>query len=277
MTTRSLFLLVFALCLCVSGCAKSRAELEVEKLENTAPHQEYYLGRGVAATLLGQYKALNTLAANEYFNLLGQSLAMHSTMPDTFGGYHFLLLDSMEINAFAAPGGLILVTRGLVQCTTNEDELAAVLAHEIAHVQLRHGINSLIEAHKADHKAGTAIGIVTLPLNLLSHGVTGMLFGLVYEHGIQGMVKTMAANGYSREAELAADQAALVILREAGYSEAGLSSMLRNMSARLTPGSGFGKTHPPPADRLNALGNSDKVPANPVRQARYQAALADVI
>jgi len=276
MTMRTLSLLVFVLCLCI-GCAKSSGEREVEKLENTAPHQEYYLGRGVAATLLGQYRALNSQAANEYLNLLGQSLAMHSTMPDTFIGYHFLLLETTEINAFAAPGGLILVTRGLVQCTSNEDELAAVLAHEIAHVQLRHGIESLKAAHKADDKTSKGIGLVLLPLNLLSHGVVGLLVGLTYEYGIKDIVKTMAANGYSREAEFAADQAALAILREAGYSEAGLSSMLRSMSTRLTPGSGFGKTHPSPADRLSALGDFGKTPDNPVRQARYQAALADVI
>ena len=270
MTKRTLPLFVCILCLCV-GCDKSRAELEVEKLENTGPHQEYYLGRGVAATLLGQYRAMNSQVANEYLNILGQSLAMYSTMPDTSGGYHFLLLESTEINAFAAPGGLILITRGLVQCTTNEDELAAVLAHEIAHVQLRHGIESLKAAHKADHKAGIVLTIVSAPL-----GIAALPLGLVYEHGIKDMVKTMASNGYSREAELAADQAALVILREAGFSEAALSSMLQNMSTRLVAGSGFGKTHPPPADRLSALGASGKVPANPVRQARYQAALADV-
>jgi predicted Zn-dependent protease len=202
---------------------------------------------------------------------------MHSTMPDTFNGYHFLLLDSAEINAFAAPGGLILVTRGLVQCTTNEDELAAVLAHEIAHVQLRHGVNSLIAANKAHAKGDRTAKVVGAILGQVTVGLGDVLVRVTYEHGISDMVKTMASNGYSREAEFAADQAALVILREAGYSEAGLSSMLQNMSKRLVAGSGFGKTHPPPADRLSALGASDKAPANPVRQARFQTALAGVI
>jgi predicted Zn-dependent protease len=90
------------------------------------------------------------------------------------------------------------------------------------------------------------------------------------------MVQTLAVNGYSRGAELEADQAALGILRGAGYSEAALASMLRSMSARLTPGAGFGKTHPSPADRLKALGASGSVPANPVRQERFQAALVNV-
>ena len=149
MTSRTLSLLLLGLCLCICGCVSASSAISVatstihaapklaKSAEDFTPDQEYYLGRGVAATLLGQYRALRTPAANEYLNLLGQSLAKYSTKPNTFGGYRFLLLDTPEINAFAAPGGLILVTRGLAQCAANEDELAAVLAHEIAHVQLR--------------------------------------------------------------------------------------------------------------------------------------------
>ena len=281
-TTRSLVLLL--LCLCASGCnpastainiaqSTTRAAPELAKsAEDFTPDQEYYLGRGVAANLLGRYRALHTPAANDYLNILGQSLARYSTMPSTFGGYHFLLLDSQEINAFAAPGGLILVTRGLVQCTSNEDELAAVLAHEIAHVQLRHGIGSIKQARKTE-------ALMTLGSIAASHApspVSLSSLNSLFGGAINDMVHTMAVNGYSRGAELDADKAALGILRGAGYSEAALGSMLRAMSARLTPGSGFGKTHPSPADRLKALGVSGAAPANPVRQERFQTALAGV-
>jgi len=286
MTTRILFLfLLSVLCLCANGCINPAstainvatsvthsAPALAKSAEDFTPEQEYYLGRGVAATLLGQYRPLRAPAANDYLNLIGQSLARYSTMPNTFGGYHFLLLESSEVNAFAAPGGLVLVTRGLVQCTNNEDELAAVLAHEIAHVQLRHGMGSIKQARKTE--ALMTLGSIAAsnapsPVSLSS---LNSLFG----GAIGDMVQTMAVNGYSRGAELEADRAALVILRGAGYSEAALASMLRTMSGRLTPGSGFGKTHPSPADRLKALGASGSVPANPVRQERYRAALADV-
>jgi len=284
MTTRTLSLLVCALCLYVSGCVSAGTAISIatstahtaptlaKSMEDFTPDQEYYLGRGVTATLLGKYRALRAPAANEYLNLLGQSLTKHSTMPNTFGGYHFLLLDSLEINAFAAPGGLILVTRGLVQCTSNEDELAAVLAHEIAHVQLRHGIGSIKQARKTEALmtlGSIAASAAPSPVSLSS---LNSLFG----GAINDMVQTMAVNGYSRGAELDADQAALAILRGAGYSEAGLASMLRAMNARLTSGGGFGKTHPSPAVRLAALGVSGNVPANPIRQERFQAGLADV-
>ncbi|MDR0239903.1 MAG: M48 family metalloprotease [Deltaproteobacteria bacterium] len=285
MKTHALSLLVFGLCLCVSGCVSpagtainiasstvQAAPTLAKSAEDFSPEQEYYLGRGVAATLLGQYRPLRAPAADDYLNLLGQSLAKYSTMPNTYGGYHFLLLESSEVNAFAAPGGLILVTRGLVQCTNNEDELAAVLAHEIAHVQLRHGVGSIKQARKTEALmtlGSIAASTAPSPVSLSS---LNSLFG----GAISDMVQTMAVNGYSRGAELEADQAALAILRGAGYSEAALASMLRNMSARLTPGAGFGKTHPSPADRLKALGVSGSVPANPVRQERFQAALANV-
>ena len=284
MKTHALAVL-FGLCLCVSGCVSpvgtamniatstaSSAPKLAKSAEDFTPDQEYYLGRGVAATLLGQYRPLRAPAADDYLNLLGQSLAKYSTMPHTFGGYHFLLLESSEINAFAAPGGLILVTRGLVQCANNEDELAAVLAHEIAHVQLRHGVGSIKQARKTEALmtlGSIAASAAPSPVSLSS---LNSLFG----GAINDMVQTMAVNGYSRGAELEADQAALAILRGAGYSEAALASMLRNMSGRLTLGSGFGKTHPSPVDRLKALGSAGSVPANPIRQERFQAALANV-
>jgi len=283
MKTRALLLCLSGLCLWASGCVSPvgtainvassvahSAPTLAKSLEDFTPEQEYYLGRGVAATLLGQYRAWRTPEANDYLNLLGQSLARYSTLPNTFGGYHFLLLDSPEINAFAAPGGLILVTRGLAQCATTEDELAAVLAHEIAHVQLRHGIGSIKQARRTEAlmtlgsiAASNAPGPV--PVSTLNS-----LFG----GAISDMVQTLALNGYSRGAEFEADQAALPILRGAGYSEAALASMLRNMNARLTTGSGFGRTHPSPHDRIEALKVSGSAPGNPVRQKRFEASLA---
>ena len=282
MIARALPLLLLCLLLCAGGCVTTGTAIDMARstiqaaptlaksLEDFTPEQEYYLGRAVAATMLGQYRPLRAPGANEYLNLLGQSLARHSTMPDTFGGYRFLLLDSPEINAFAAPGGFILVTKGLALCAANEDELAAVLAHEIAHVQLRHGIGSIHRARRTESlKTLASIAASAAPAQTQINALNS-LFG----DTVNDMVQTMAVSGYSRSAELQADQAALAILRGAGYSEAGLASMLRTMEARLTPGSGFGKTHPSPAVRLKALKVSGDVPENPVRQARFQAALA---
>ena len=69
-----------------------------------------------------------------------------SDLPAIFGGYHFLVLNSNDINAFATPSGLVFVTRGLLRCCRDEDALAAVLAHEIGHIQLRHGMQAIEKA-----------------------------------------------------------------------------------------------------------------------------------
>jgi beta-barrel assembly-enhancing protease len=95
----------------------------VEKtFEDITPAQEYYIGRAVAATVLCTYRPFDQQQANAYLNLLGQTVAQFSLKPETFGGYHFLLLDTDEINAFAAPGGLIMISRGMVRCCRSEDE-----------------------------------------------------------------------------------------------------------------------------------------------------------
>ncbi len=102
--------------------------------------QEHYLGRAIAAAILDKYGLYKDPSANRYVTLVGQTVAAHSDLPQTFGGYRFLILDSDEVNALAAPGGIIFITRGMLRACENEDQLAAVLAHEVAHVQARHGV-----------------------------------------------------------------------------------------------------------------------------------------
>ncbi|MCX8107663.1 MAG: M48 family metalloprotease, partial [Verrucomicrobiae bacterium] len=108
--------------------------------ESITPEQEYYIGRAVAATILKTYRPYEDETANRYLTVLGQALALASDRPETFCGYHFLILDTDEINAFAMPGGLIFVSRGLLRCCKHEDAVAAVLAHEIGHVECQHGL-----------------------------------------------------------------------------------------------------------------------------------------
>lgn len=122
----------------------NRTAQAVEKtFKDITPEQEYYIGRSVAATVLNAYKPFDRDAANEYLNLLGQTLAQASDKPETFGGWHFLILDTDEINAFSAPGGLVMISKGMIRCCKTEDALAAVLAHEIGHVQNQHGLKAI--------------------------------------------------------------------------------------------------------------------------------------
>ena len=220
-----------------------------DSFQELTDEQEYYIGRAVGATLVSRYKPWQRENADQYLNVMGQSLAQFSALPQTFGGYHFLVLDSDEINAFAAPGGLIFVTRGMLRCCPDEESVAAVLAHEIGHVQHRHGLQAIQKSHLTSALAtlGTESAKAYAPGELAS--LTG-----AFEESINDTVTTMVNSGYSRAFEREADVAAVAILRRSGYSPAGLVVMLEEMKKRLEPGSpGFGRTHPTPESRIEEL------------------------
>lgn len=243
--------------------------------EDFTPEQEYYIGRAVGATLLTRYHPLNDPRANAYVNEVGQALAMFSDMPQTFGGYHFLIMDSPEINAFAAPGGLIFITRGMLRCCSGENALAAVLAHEIAHVQGKDALRAIKRSRVTE--AFTIIGG-----EAVKHAVGGDLAQLtsIFTDSIGDIMGTMVNNGYSKALEYQADKTAITILTRTGYDPAGLPDMLTEMQKRLTPGGhDFAKTHPAPADRITQLASLARVAEihePPARIARFKAALGNI-
>jgi predicted Zn-dependent protease len=257
--------------------AAKSGEAVAKSFQDITPEQEYYVGRAVGANILAQYPPLEAAAANSYLNLLGQSLAQLSDRPETFGGYHFLILDSAEINALSAPGGLIFVSRGLLACADSEDGVAAILAHEIGHVVRQHGLKAIKTARFKD--AGLAIGKAAVeelgPSELAK--VTAAFSGT-----IDDITSTLVNSGYSRSAEKEADLAAVEILKRAGYDPNALVRMLKVMESRLKPGGpGFGKTHPDPEDRIasvqEAIASAGVPPAAPpARKSRYQAALGRI-
>jgi predicted Zn-dependent protease len=257
--------------------AAKSGEAVAKSFQDITPEQEYYVGRAVGANILAQYPPLEAAAANSYLNLLGQSLAQLSDRPETFGGYHFLILDSAEINALSAPGGLIFVSRGLLACADSEDGVAAILAHEIGHVVRQHGLKAIKTARFKD--AGLAIGKAAVeelgPSELAK--VTAAFSGT-----IDDITSTLVNSGYSRSAEKEADLAAVEILKRAGYDPNALVRMLKVMESRLKPGGpGFGKTHPDPKDRIasvqEAIASAGVPPAAPpARKSRYQAALGRI-
>ncbi len=241
--------------------------------DEISPSQEYYLGRAVTATILNNYKPYTNAVANQYINLLGQTLALASDMPETYGGYHFLILDTEEINAFAAPGGLILISRGLLRCCPNETAVAAVLAHEIGHVENEHGLKAISKSRWTTLLTTTA---AEAGKTMGSQEVAQLTTTL--EGSISDITATMVNSGYSRKFEKQADQAAIKILRRTGYNPMGLTVMLREMDARLKkhPG-GFGKTHPDPQERIKEtaglVDDAKPVEPPPVRAKRFRDAL----
>ena len=248
----------------------NRGAAAVEKtFQDITPEQEYYIGRSVAATILSTYKPLDREAATAYLNVLGQTLAMSSDKPETFGGYHFAIMDTDEINAFAAPGGLIMVSRGLMRCCRSEDALAAVLAHEIGHVEKQHGLKAISKG-----RLTSALTILAVEAGKNLGGENLAQVTKAFEGSIGDITGTLINSGYSRQLEFQADAAAVIILRRVGYNPEGLVDMLTQMQQTLKPGShGFGTTHPPPQARIAALRKALGAPVAltepPARQARF--------
>lgn len=247
---------------------KRSAEALEKTFEDITPEQEYYIGRAVMASVLQTYRPWDNAAANRYVNLLGQTLARASDQPETFGGYHFLILDSDDINAFAAPGGLIAITRGMLRLCRTEDALAAVLAHEVGHVQNKDGLRAIKR------------GRLTSALTLISTEATKQFAGQelaelteAFEGSIDDITGTLMNSGYSRGLEYQADEAAVLILRRVGYAPQGLTDMLAEMKKSLRPeGLDFAKTHPDPEDRIRQIRRKldDAPPAGETPEARQR-------
>jgi len=242
-------------------------------LEKFTPEQEYYIGRSVGAIVVSKYSPYDNPQLNQYINTIGQTLAAASDLPEIFGGYHFLVLDSNDINAFATPSGLIFVTRGLIRCCRSEDALAAVLAHEIGHIQLRHGMQAIEKARMTE--ALTVIATEGAK-NLGSREVAQLT--QTFSGAISDIANTMINNGYSRSFEYQADQSTITILRRVGYHPGGLIDMLQTMTKNIKPGGlDFAKTHPAPQNRIDEIlknkGTFTVVASPKSREDRFQKAI----
>lgn len=247
-----------------------------KSFQDITPEQEYYIGRTVGAVILDKYKPYDSQKANMYVNILGQTLAQASDLPETYGGYHFLIQDSDEVNALAAPGGLIFITRGILRCCEHEDAVAAVLAHEIGHIQNKHGLRAIRTSRLTE--ALTIIGVESAKA---FGGEELARLTESFEDSISDITKTLINSGYSRSFESQADMAALTIMQRVGYDPNGLVDMLNVMQKRLKPGGlDFAKTHPSPASRIadiqGVIGTYKTVSSPGSRRTRFMNALGNV-
>ena len=240
--------------------------------EEITPEQEYFIGRAVAAHILSRYSIWNgNPALTAYLNRICRAIVINSPRPDIYNGYFVMILDSNEINAFATPGGHIFVTRGLVSSANSEDALAAVIAHEIAHIQLQHGIKAIRTSRITQALlvtgASTAGAVTGYDINELTD---------IFNESVGEIVTTMVNNGYSQTQEFDADNLALNMLASTGYSPSGLIDMLRELQ-RVQSGQsgGFSKTHPSPAQRISnaerSVGRYSVTDTRSYRQARFRA------
>jgi predicted Zn-dependent protease len=237
------------------------------------PSEEHYIGRSVAAEILAMpaYAPSDDEALADYLNKVGNGVAMSSdAVRATFNGYRFAVLATDEVNAFATPGGTIFVTRGMIRRTKNEDELACILAHEIAHVTLRHGLAAIQQGNllTAFKYLGRSAAGATLEGEELQQ-VTA-----AFDGSIQDIVGSLVKNGYSKDAEYAADELGAKLATDAGYDSGALRAFLSRLGGEGGQG-GLFTTHPAPGDRLTHLTATPAPAADPkglaVRDQRYAA------
>jgi predicted Zn-dependent protease len=199
--------------------------------------KEIQMGRQLAAEIERQVKLLNDPTITEYVNRVGQNIVRNS---DAKVPFTIKVVESDEINAFALPGGFFYVNSGLILAADDESELAAVMAHEIAHVAARHGTK---QASKAE-----LVNFASIPLIFMG-GVGG--FAL---RQAAGFLIPMQFLQFSRSDEAEADYLGLQYLYKTGYDPGAMVSFFEKLQAKeaARPGSvsKMFSTHPPTGDRI---------------------------
>ncbi len=165
-------------------------------------NQEIAIGRQNDAEIKKQYKVYGSKALQDYVNSVGQRIAKQSHRPDL--QYHFTVLDTPDINAFALPGGYVYITRGILAYLNSEAEMAAVLGHEIGHVTARHGVRQQSAAQAAN--IGITIASIFVPeINSMGgQNITNIIGGALL-------------SGYGRDHELEADRLGAEYLTRTDY------------------------------------------------------------
>jgi predicted Zn-dependent protease len=246
-----------------------------KSFQDLDPSEEHFIGRSVAAEILAlpRYPLADDESQLAYVERVGHGIvATNDDVLLPFLDYRFGILATDEVNAFACPGGLILVTRGLLAAARTEDELAAVLAHEVAHVTLRHGVAAIKQANLT--AAFGYLGAGAAQATLSDEDMAKLTD--VFDDSVSDIVQTLVTSGYSRDAELAADQLARQFLAGTGYDPQGLARVLGRMSS--SGAGGMLATHPAPEDRIEALGSPlayvADAAATAKRDARHAAVFA---
>ncbi|MBQ7970001.1 MAG: M48 family metallopeptidase [Treponema sp.] len=227
----------------------STTESVYKVTEQITPENEYYIGRATAAIILNDYDLYNEPNLTRYLNKICGAITINSEKPDLYNGYYVAVLDSDEINAMATPGGHILITRGLLKCTSNEEELASVIAHEIAHIQKQHSISAI----KTSRFKDLSLNVASLAINESDNDEAKQIMS-VFGDSVDDVVSSLVLNGFSQEQEFEADAYALELLNNAGYNPHSIVNMLKTLEQnQANHKRGFVKTHPEPKKRIKKI------------------------
>jgi predicted Zn-dependent protease len=221
--------------------------------------EERQLGEQISTRLVTDFGVYQDKEVAKYVTLVGTVVAKESSRPDL--KWEFIVLDTDAVNAFAAPGGLIHVTRGLLGLAKHEAELAGVLGHEITHVTEKHTVNAI--------QQGKLVSLGSEAAS--SRGVRNDLIAKVAERGYH-----MILDGeFSRKDENEADQKGVRLANKLGYDPRGLVEVLKKIDARNAASderNGLFASHPATRERISDLERqigSEKLAGKATVQARY--------
>lgn len=241
--------------------------------EDITPENEYYIGRSVAATILQTYPVYENPLQEKYVNQIAQTIITNSDMPDLYNGYHVKILDTDDMNAFATSGGHIFVTKGLLNCAKSEDAIAAALAHEISHIQLKHSSSAIKASRYTDFMTTVAGAALTMK--------DEMELADIMDDCVSGVVNQLVTKGYSKDQEFKADEYAMQLMVSAGYNPGEMISLLTAMKEICDNQNdttiALLKTHPEPQrriekaqDTLKSMRKLELPEKSAKRQARFE-------
>ncbi len=221
---------------------------------------ERKIGEDVSARVRKEFGVYQDAAVTKYVTLVGTILAKASARPDL--DWQFIVLDTDGVNAFAAPGGIVHITRGALGLIKSEAELAGVLGHEVSHVARKHTVKSIEQNKRV--KLGTDIAAGSREwLNALTDAA--------YDNIVE--------RGFDRGDENDADQEGIRLANKAGYNPSGLATFLTKLMERNKGESernGLFASHPETEDRIARIGKqikSEKLNATAMVTPRYAAAI----
>jgi beta-barrel assembly-enhancing protease len=222
--------------------------------------EERQIGQQVSDKLVETFGVHQDPAVTKYVTLVGTVLAQGSTRPAL--DWQFIVLDTDGVNAFAAPAGLVHITRGLLGLIKNEAELAGVLGHEITHITEKHTVNAIFQAD-------------AIKLGSDSVGSTGGLAQSLITEIAEQAFKNIYNNAFSRKDENEADEKGVQLANKIGYAPTGLTSVLtklveRNKDAKEP--NGLFASHPVIKDRITNIEKvirERKLAATATVQPRY--------
>jgi len=257
------------LLLCASLTFPAPAVSAAQAVFSLSEKKEIEIGKEMHAEILQNMPIYYDQELQNYVTRIGQELAKNSDRPHL--EYHFTVIDSNDINAFATPGGYVYINRGLLAYMTTEAQLAAVLAHEIGHIAARHA--------SRQNTAGTVANAVSSLLAALVAYETGSSMAANSVQDVTVLAGTVLVRGYGRDMELEADELGAAYLVQTGYDPQAVVEMIgvlkdhenfNRLKAKETGEKyqgyhGLFSTHPRNDQRLqNVIKNADTVSADPI-------------